>query len=125
MISGIPTEPNYIPREIVLAKITFEHQEEKQRPVLIISKFSNRAFTPSSKTLICLPITSNLNSDKFMIKINNEDMEENRFLKPSQIICDQIFTIFKTDVLKRIGKVTPTFYGKITTFMKTEIIEID
>ncbi len=124
MSSGTPIDPNYVPREVVLAKIIFENQEEKPRPVLIISKFSNRAFIPPSRTLICLPITSNQNSDKFMIKITDEDMEEKKFPKPSQVICDQIFTIFKNDVIKRIGKVTPSFYSKIIGFVKTDIIDI-
>ena len=59
-----------------------------------------------------------------MIKITDEDMEERKFPKPSQVICDQIFTIFKNDVIKRIGKVTPSFYSKIVGFVKTDIIDI-
>lgn len=90
--SGIPIDPNYVPREVLLARITFPGQPEKKRPILVVSKFSNRSFIPSSSTLVCLPITSNQNLDNYMIKINNKDLEENTFPKASQVIYNQVFT---------------------------------
>lgn len=73
---------------------------------------------------MCLAITSNTSSDPYMIQIRNADMEENTFPKPSQVVCDNIFTILKTDVVKRIGKVKPQFYETITGMLKTKILEI-
>lgn len=125
MSSGILIDPLFVPREILLAKIIFSDQSEKRRPILVISKFSDKALMPSSRILVCLAITSNPNSDKFMISISNDDMEEKQFPKPSKVVCDNFFTILKSDVIKRIGKVTPEFYNKICSVIKSDILDIN
>lgn len=124
MSSGTNTRPRFEPREILLANITFPNQEVKTRPVLVISKFSSVMFTPQSPILIGLAITSNTNSDPFMIEIKNEDMEQKPLEKPSKVVCNNIFTILKTDIIKKIGKVTPTFYTTVTTMLKNKVLEI-
>lgn len=125
MSSGIPIDPLFVPREILLAKIIFPDQSEKRRPILVISKFSDKALMPSSRILVCLAITSNPNSDKFMIPISNDSMEERQFPKPSKVVCDNFFTILKSDVIKRIGKVTPEFYNKICNLIKSDVLDIN
>ena len=124
MSSGTRTSIRFEPREVLLAKITFPGKPEKIRPILVISKFSSVVFNPPSQILTCLAITSNTDSDPYMIQIKNSDMEENTFPRPSKVICDNIFTILKTDVTKRIGKVTPLFYDTVTSVLKAKILEI-
>lgn len=116
--------PRFEPREVLLAKITFPNKEEKIRPILVISKFSSVIYSPTSLIVVCVSITSNLSNDPFMVEIKNSDMEENIFPKPSQVVCDNFFTVLKTDVKKKIGKVTPTFYARITDILKNSILEI-
>jgi len=124
MSSGTTTRPRFEAREVLLAKIAFPNGEIKQRPILVISKFSSVIFNPPSSILICLAITSNTNSDPHMIQIRNADMEENTFPRSSQVVCDNIFTILKTDVVKRIGKVKPNFYETVIGMLKTKILDI-
>ncbi|MGI0056971.1 MAG: type II toxin-antitoxin system PemK/MazF family toxin, partial [Nitrosarchaeum sp.] len=113
MSFGTRIEPRYEPREILLAIVKFHDQEEPEiRPVLVLSKFS---LTPANEIFICLAISSSLEQNNpFRIDIMGNDTEEGSFPKPSQVVCDNFFTIPKTDVQKRIGKVTIQFYSKIT-----------
>ena len=124
MSSGIPINPSFEAKEVLLARITFPEQEEKLRPILVISKFSSRAFIPSSSILVCLAITSNRNTDPFMIPISNTDMEVKPLPIPSHVVCNHFFTILKTDVIKRIGKVKPDFYDKVTQFVRSNVLDI-
>ena len=59
-----------------------------------------------------------------MIKMKNSDLEENAFPKPSQVVCNNIFTILKLDVVKRIGKIKSEFYDQITDLIKSNILEM-
>jgi mRNA-degrading endonuclease toxin of MazEF toxin-antitoxin module len=125
MSSGTRIEPRFEPREVLLANITFPNQEIKPRPILVISKFSSVSLIPSSTILVCLAITSNTDNDPYMIEIKNSDMEERSFPKQSKVVCNNIFTILKSDVTKRIGKVTPNFYNQITGLLRATVLEID
>mgnify|MGYP000361916755 CR=1 FL=1 len=124
MSSGTTTNIQYEAREILLANITFPNQVPKNRPIIVISKFSSIMFQPPSDILICLAVTSSITTNPYMIQIKNSDLEENRFPKPSQVVCDNIFTIMKSDVIKKIGKVTPEFYKHVTDLIKKNILEI-
>lgn len=83
MSFGTNTEPYFTPREILLAKINFPGQTEKQRPILVISKFSDKAFEPPSNILICLPITSSPQKYNFKIRIEDQHMESQPLPKVS------------------------------------------
>lgn len=109
------------PQEIVLTGITFPNQQIKRRPVLVISKFSKNA---SEDLFVCLPITSSLSPDPFAIKICNSDVQEGFFPKPSQVLCQYYFTELKNRGDRRIGKITPQFYQKIKTKIRTEVLDV-
>ncbi len=51
-------------------------------------------------------------------------MEENLFPKPSQIVCTNFFTIAKTDVIKKIGKIKINFYKEIIKKIKDDVLDI-
>lgn len=89
----------------------FPGQEEKDHYYLIISEYSRN---PANETFVCLPITSWEAEDSFMIKINASDFERGSLAKPSQVVCDNIFTFLKTDADSEKGKVTSIFYSILT-----------
>jgi len=99
----------------------FPGQEAKDRYYLIISEYSRN---PANETFMCLPITSWEGDDPFMIKINAQDLEKGSFAKPSQVVCDNIFTFLKTDADSEKGKVTSLFYTKVTKLLKEKILKI-
>jgi len=108
-------------QEIILTEIAFPNQEFKKRPVLVISKFSRNT---SEDIFVCLPITSSLSNNPLAIKINNSDTQEGFFPKPSQVLCQYYFTELKSDIDRRIGKITPQFYQKVKTKIRTEILDV-
>jgi mRNA-degrading endonuclease toxin of MazEF toxin-antitoxin module len=99
----------------------FPGKEEKDRYYLIISDYSRN---PANKTFVCLPITSWEADDSFMIRIMENDFERGNLTKPSQVVCDNIFTFLKEDVDFEKGKVTPVFYSKVTKLLKEKILKI-
>ncbi len=109
------------PQEIILTEIVFPNQQLKKRPVLVISEFSKNT---SENIFVCLPITSSLYDDPFAIKINNSDTQEGFFPKPSQVLCQYYFTELKSDIDRKIGKITPQFYQKVKTKIRTEILDV-
>ncbi len=117
MNSGILFEP----QEILLTSVTFPDQNTKNRPVLVISKFSK---DDSVDTFICLPITSSLYGDQFAMDINASDTQEGVFHKPSRALRERYFTQLKSRAIKRIGKVTPQFYQKTRQKIRQDILEV-
>jgi mRNA-degrading endonuclease toxin of MazEF toxin-antitoxin module len=99
----------------------FPGQEEKNHYYLIISEYSRN---PANETFVCLPITSWEADDPFMIKIHDNDLERGQLTKPSQVVCDNIFTFLKTDADSEKGKVTSFFYTKVTKLLKEKILKI-
>ena len=99
----------------------FPGQEEKERYYLIISEYSR---TPANETFICLPITSWEADDPFMVKINYSDLEHGNLTKPSQVVCDNIFTFLKNDADFEKDRVTPLFYSKVIKLLKEKILKI-
>ena len=123
MSSGTASSIRFEPKEILLAEITFPDTNElKLRPVLVISNFSSIQFMPETDHFICVPITSNTDTSPNMIKIGNSDIEAGGLEKPSQVICNYIFTIAKSDVKRKKGAVTPSFYQRIASTVKQNIL---
>lgn len=61
--------------------------------------------------------------DPFMIKINASDLEQGN-LRPSQVVCDNIFTFLKEDADSEKARVTVLFYSKVTKLLKERILKI-
>lgn len=114
----IPFEPGII---VHVSGGKFPGKEEKDRYYLIISDYSRN---PANESFVCLPITSWEADDPFMIKMKDNDFERGGLTKPSQVVCDNIFTFLKTDADFEKGKVTPFFYSKVTKLLKEKILKI-
>lgn len=113
---------NFEPRTIIhVSGINFPGQEEKDRYYLIISEYSRN---PVSETFMCLPITTWEADDPFMVKINANDLERGSLTRPSQVACDNIFTILKEEADSERAKVTSLFYSKVTKLLKEKILKI-
>ncbi len=117
MMSGI----QFKPREVILVSITFPAQLSKIRPVLVISKFSKDT---SREIFVCLPITSSSRYDPYAIQINDSDVQEGEFIRPSKVLCQYYFTVLKTTVTKKIAEITPQFFQQIKTKIYTEILDL-
>jgi len=112
---------NFEPRTIIhVSGKKFPGQEEKDRYYLIISEYSRN---PANETFMCLPITTWEADDPFMIKINASDLEQGN-LRPSQVVCDNIFTFLKEDADSEKARVTVLFYSKVTKLLKERILKI-
>jgi len=97
--SGITFEAG----DIVLVPFPFTNMSQtKPRPVLILS---NTAYNKSSLDFVCCGITSNLNNKDHSILLDPNDMEDGTIPKKSRIKFNKIFTLEKTLIIKKIGKV--------------------
>lgn len=89
-------------RDIVLIPFPYSNLFTlKKRPVLIIS---NSRHNLNSKDIICCALTS---SKKFFyggVLINNKDLEFGNLNYESVVKPSKIFTILKSKIIKRLGK---------------------
>ena len=99
----------------------FPGQDEKDRYYLIISEYSR---IPANETFMCLPITTWEKDDPFMIKISDSDFESGSLTRPSQVVCDNIFTFLKQDADSEKAKVTIFFYSEATKLLREKILRI-
>ncbi|MEM2786082.1 MAG: type II toxin-antitoxin system PemK/MazF family toxin [Candidatus Nitrosotenuis sp.] len=74
----------------------------KQRPVLVLS---NKNHNYSSNDFICCGITSNLDNKKYSIILDKSDMRQGGIPKILRIKFNKIFTLEKSLVIKRIGRI--------------------
>lgn len=87
-------------RDILIVPMPFTNlQSVKQRPVLVISKDN------SSDDIIVCGITSNLKDSVNSILIDISNLENGSVPKTSRIKVDKLFTIEKTIIRKKIGKI--------------------
>lgn len=99
----------------------FPGQEEKERYYMIISDYSKN---PANDTFIGLPITTWEADDPFMVKISATDFEQGSLARPSQVVCDNIFTFMKADADFEKARVTGIFYSKVAKLLKEKILKI-
>jgi len=92
MSSGIRTDIQFEPGEVLQAEITFPHQEAKRRPVLVISKHSSIKYDPPSTVFICVPITSVESKDQFTFKVRWTDIVPT-LPKQSYVLSNYVFTV--------------------------------
>lgn len=115
-------EINFEPGVIVhVSGSNFVGQKPKDRYYMIISTFSK---IPANDHFICLAISTWDGNDPFMIKILQQDYERGKLDRPSQIICDHMFTFLKSRVDSEKCKVTPFFYDKVKKLLKEKILDL-
>jgi mRNA interferase MazF len=97
--------------DLILLSYPFSNLEEKKlRPALIIS---NNLFNKTSSDCIMVPLTSVIKNESHSIIINSRDLEEGKLLKISRIKADKIFSIEKSLIKMKIGKVNKNTFEKV------------
>ncbi|MGI0003731.1 MAG: type II toxin-antitoxin system PemK/MazF family toxin [Candidatus Nitrosotenuis sp.] len=98
--SGIAFEQG----EIVLISFPFSDlTQAKQRPVLVLSK---KDHNDSSSDFVCCGITSNLANKRYSVLLDKNEIGEGSIPKQSRIKFNKIFTLEKTLVRKKLGKIS-------------------
>jgi len=90
--------------DVVLVPVPFtDLKEAKQRPALIISNDARNARVDD--VVIC-GITSNIRDEPYSIVLEQEDMAEGQIYFLSRIKADKLFTIHKSIIIKKLGRVS-------------------
>ena len=98
-------------RDIVLIPIPYtDLSSHKKRPVVIVS---NNQYNSMFEDVIVVAITSNLEQVKFSIPIDNGSLEEGSLKVASLIRPDKIYTLNKSIIIKKFGKVSNKVFGQI------------
>ncbi len=107
MRSGIAFEQG----EIVLVQFPFTNLTlSKKRPVLILS---TAIHNKRSLDFVCCGITSNIKSVTHSVLIQTKDLTEGFLPKPSRVKVDTIFTLEKSIVIRRLGKIRPNVLERV------------
>jgi mRNA interferase MazF len=94
---------NFEQGDILLIAFPFSDlTKAKQRPVLVLS---NKSHNDSSSDFICCGITSNLDNKKHSIVLDKSDVRQGSIPKTSRIKFNKIFTLEKSLVVKRLGRI--------------------
>lgn len=98
-------------RDLVLISYPFSDLEtRKVRPALVIS---NESFNKKSEDCIMVPLTTIIKEELYSVIINQEDLEEGKLLKTSRIRIDKIFSVEKSLVAMKIGKIKESVFGEV------------
>lgn len=109
-------------RDILLIPFPYsDMSQEKKRPVLILS---NREHNRYNADVICCAITSNPRQYENSIELRNGDLESGSLNMDSRIKPNKIFTLSKSNVIKKLGKVNKTKTKEVIDNLNL-FIEID
>jgi len=85
----------------------------KNRPVLIISRSNN------SEDIITCGLTSNLKDNKSSVLIDNSNLENGRIPKKSLIKVDKIFTLNKSIIKKKVGRINQEKFNEVKRVLES------
>src|SRR5690625_2935013 len=89
--------------DIVLIPVPFSDLKQyKQRPVLIISK---DGYNKANEDIVVLAITSKLKGLAYSVIIESKDLTEGELKVTSEIRADKVYTLSKSIVRKKFGRV--------------------
>ena len=98
-------------KELVLLPYPFSDQgSSKVRPAIIVS---NDNFNKRCEDCVMVPLTTVIKEEPFSIIINQDSLESGRLLKQSRVRIDKIFTIKKSLIVMKIGKINDKTLEKI------------
>jgi mRNA interferase MazF len=102
--------------EIVLVPVPFtDLSSQKRRPVIIIS---NETYNQTATDIVVVAMTSRLLKNTFGFTITNEDMENGRLNRPSQVRVDKIYTRSQTIIVKKFGQVNGNVLTQIRKLLQ-------
>ena len=98
-------------RDIVLMPFPFtDLSATKKRPVLVLSYSS---FNKKNQDILLCQITHNLKQKDHSVLIDNANLEKGSLAVESLVKANKIFTIDKSLIIKKIGKLNSKTYSKV------------
>ena len=98
-------------KELVLLPYPFSDQGgSKVRPAIIVS---NDNFNKRCEDCVMVPLTTVIKEEPFSLIVNQDSLESGRLLKQSRVRIDKIFTIKKSLIIMKIGKINNEMLVKI------------
>ncbi len=98
-------------KELVLLPYPFSNQEgSKVRPAIIVS---NDNFNKRCEDCVMIPLTTVIKDEPFSLIINQDCLESGKLLKQSRVRIDKLFTIKKSLIMMKIGKINDKTLEKI------------
>ncbi|MBU0958484.1 MAG: type II toxin-antitoxin system PemK/MazF family toxin [Nanoarchaeota archaeon] len=105
-------------KELVLLPYPFTDQKgSKVRPAVIIS---NNQFNVRCEDCVMVPLTTIIKTEPYSFVIQQKDLEKGNLLKSSRVRIDKLFTVNKSLILMKIGKINDKTFLKI----KNEVFRI-
>ena len=90
-------------KELVLLPYPFSDQAgSKVRPAVIVS---NDNFNKRCEDCVMVPLTTVIKDEPFSYVINQDNLESGKLLKQSRVRIDKLFTVKKTLIMMKIGKI--------------------
>lgn len=103
----------YKQREIILIPFPYSDlSSSKRRPCLIVS---NNDYNNSHKDIVVCVITSNLFKDDYSIPFGNTNLEYGMLPEDSVIKVHKLFTIEKTQIIKKFSVLKKNHFITINT----------
>ena len=107
---------NFSKGDILILELPFtDLLRRKLRPVLVLSSSElNRL----SKDVIVAKISSSHKISEYEVKLEQKDLEEGRIKKASYIHCHSIFTVEKSLILKKVGRINKEKVEEVSSKLK-------
>jgi len=98
-------------KELVLLPYPFSDQAgSKVRPAIVVS---NDNFNKRCEDCVMVPLTTVIKDEPFSLLINQDSLDSGKLLKQSRVRIDKIFTIKKSLIMMKIGKINDKTLDKI------------
>jgi mRNA interferase MazF len=103
--------------DLVLIPIPFtDLSSRKRRPVIVVS---NDAYNRGGLDVVVVALTSRSSAGPFDFQLNPSDMVEGSLNHPGTVRVDKIYTLAKSIIVKRFGKVSPQVMDRIRAFLQS------
>ena len=97
--------------DVVLVPVPFtDLSSQKRRPVIVVS---SNAYHRVAADVIVVAMTSNPTVVPYSFRIQSADLVEGSLNRPGTVRVDKIYTLAKSIVVKRFGKVSPLVLERI------------
>ncbi|MBI3922814.1 MAG: type II toxin-antitoxin system PemK/MazF family toxin [Armatimonadetes bacterium] len=102
-------------RDIVLIPVPFtDLSSNKRRPILVLSTSAHNRRSPD---IIVAAITSNLSQRGVGVDITTADLDEGTLAVDSHVRADKIYTLSKSIIVKRFGRLQASTFSQILAKM--------
>jgi mRNA interferase MazF len=97
--------------DIVLIPVPFtDLSSQKRRPVIVLS---NAAYHRASADVVVVAMTSNPALVPFSFRVTSADLTEGSLNRPETVRSDKIYTLSKSIIVKKFGRVSPAVVERI------------